>query len=202
MCSFTLPTSRKPSAEQPARISLSVSLQLVEHAARFGQVEHAARDQIGSGDDARFLGIDRDDDHHDAVGGEMLAIAQHRFADVADAGAVDHHVAAVGAADLVAAAVAVNSSTSPFSMMCTFSRGDAGLFGQPPVRDEHAVLAVDRDEVLRPHEVEHQKQLFLRGVSGDVRVAARTVDDVRAEPVEVVDRLADALLVARESASR
>ena len=75
---------------------------LVDDSAGFGQVKYAARDEVGSGDEAGLLAVDRDDDHHDAVVRERLAIAQHRFADVADARTVDEDVAAVRLADLVA----------------------------------------------------------------------------------------------------
>src|ERR1700677_4814356 len=171
--------------------------QFVEHAARFGQVEHAARDQIGSGDDPRFFGVNGNDDHDDAVCGKVLAVAQHGLTDVADTGTVDHHVAAVRAADLRAAGSGELEYVAVLDDVRVLRRY-AGFLGQAGVRDEHAVFAVDRDEVLRAHEVEHQEKLFLRGVSRDVSVTARTVDHFRAQPVEVVDRLAHALLVARD----
>ena len=49
-------------------------------------------------------------------------------------------------------------------------------------------------------EVEHQLQLFLARVAGDVGVADGVVDDVRAGLEQVVDRPRDVLLVARDRA--
>ena len=67
----------------------------------------------------------------------------------------------------------------------------ADLARELEVAHEVAVLAVHRDEVLRPHEVQHELQLLLRGVAGDVdRRVAAVVDD-RAAPVEVVHQARD-----------
>ncbi len=49
---------------------------------------------------------------------------------------------------------------------------------------------------LRTHEVEHQLQLFLAGVTGDVDVGLLVMDDFRAAPIEVVDHMRDRALVA------
>ncbi len=176
-------------------------LQVVDEIARLGEIEHAARDEVRTGDDARFLRVDGDDDHHDPVAGEVLAIAQHRFADVADPAAVDHHVAAVGPSDFLRALFGELHHVTVLGDEDVVAR-DAGLLRQVAVRDEHAILAVDRDEVFRPHEVEHQQQLFLRGMSRDVGVAARSVDHVGADAIEVVDRLCDRLLVAGDRRRR
>ena len=54
------------------------------------------------------------------------------FADIADARAVDEHVAAVRFADLVAE-LGRKLSTSPFSTTNTLSRLDAGLHGEAAV---------------------------------------------------------------------
>ena len=59
---------------------------------------------------------------------------------------------------------------------------------------------MDRDEVLRLRQPEHQLQLFLAGVAGDVRALDRVVVDVRAGLEQVVDRARDRLLVARDRA--
>ncbi len=90
-----------------------------------------------------------------------LAVAQHRFADVADARAVDEDVAAVRLADLVAVLVRELEHVAVFDDEDVLGL-DAGAHRELPVLHEHPVLAVDRDEELRPHEVEHQQQLFLR----------------------------------------
>ncbi len=88
----------------------------------------------------------------------------------------------------------------PFSMMKMFSGATPHLGGQPAVLDEHPELAVDRDEVTRLGQVEHQLQLFLAGVAGDVRAPDGVVEDVGADLEEVVDGPCDHLLVARDGA--
>ena len=66
--------------------------------------------------------------------------------------------------------------------------------------DLHPELAVDRDEVLGLGQAEHQLELFLAGVAGDVGALDRVVEDVRAGLEQVVDRPGDVLLVARDRA--
>ena len=85
-------------------------------------------------------------------------------------------------------------------MMNTFSGSDARLDRQAAVLDLHPELAVDRDEVLRLRQAEHQLQLFLAGVARDVGPLDRVVEDVRAGLEQVVDRPADVLLVAGDRA--
>ena len=79
-------------------------------------------------------------------------------------------------------------------------RVDAGLDRQAAVLDLHPELAVDRDEVLRLGQAEHQLELLLAGVPGDVGALDRVVVDVRAGLEQVVDGPGDVLLVARDRA--
>ena len=59
------------------------------------------------------------------------------------------------------------------------------------------VVAMDGDEELRPHEVDHQANLFLAAVSADVDEAggAVVVDDMRIAAFKVIDHAVDRLLV-------
>ena len=114
--------------------------------------------------------VDRDDDHHDAVGRELLAVAQHRFADVADARAVDHDVAAVGPADLVAAVVRELEHVAVFD--------DVDVLGSTPVfsASRPCVTSIRYSpctgmKCFGRTRLSIRKQLFLRGVARDVRVA-------------------------------
>ena len=70
------------------------------------------------------------------------------------------------------------------------------------VLDQVPVFAVDRDEEARPHQVEHQLQLLLAGVTGDVHLGDLLVNDLRTAPVEVVDQIGDGLLVAGNETGR
>jgi hypothetical protein len=65
------------------------------------------------------------------------------------------------------------------------------------VLGELPVLAVHRDEVARLDEGEHQLQLLLAAVPGDVHVLDPLVDHLGAASREVVDDAADRFLVAR-----
>ena len=66
--------------------------------------------------------------------------------------------------------------------------------------DLHPELAVDRDEVLGLGQPEHQLELLLAGVPGDVGTLDRVVEDVGAGLEQVVDRARDVLLVAGDRA--
>ena len=66
--------------------------------------------------------------------------------------------------------------------------------------DLHPELAVDRDEVLRLRQAEHQLQLFLARMARDVGALDRVVEDVRAGLEQVVDRPRHVLLVAGDRA--
>ena len=85
-------------------------------------------------------------------------------------------------------------------MMKMFSGRHARLDRQTPMLDQHPELAVDRDEVLRPRQAEHQLELFLAGVTRDVGVLDGVVVDVRAGLEEVVDGARHVLLVAGDGA--
>ena len=66
------------------------------------------------------------------------------------------------------------------------------------------VLAVDRNEIFRLHQIDDQLQLFLAGVSADVDRRRRSVvvDHVRLAPEQVIDHPVDGLLVAGNDARR
>ena len=168
---------------------------------RLVEVDEAAGHDLGPADEVAGLLVDGDHDHEHAVVGERAAVAQHDVADLAHRQAVDVHVA--GRRPGVprrAEPSAKNSIGLPFSMMKMFSGATPSLDRQAAVLDQHPELAVDRDEVLRLGQVEHQLQLFLAGVAGDVRALDGVVVDVGAGLEQVVDRARDVLLVARDRA--
>ena len=59
-------------------------LRLLEQLLGLGRVDPAAGDDLGAGDDLARLRVDGDDHHDHALLGEVLAVAQHAVADVAD----------------------------------------------------------------------------------------------------------------------
>ena len=67
---------------------------------------------------------------------------------------------------------------------------------------EVPVVAMDGDEELGAHEVDHHAELFLRAVAGDVdeAVGAVVVDHLGVAALEVVDDAVDGLLVAGDDA--
>src|SRR5713101_3500385 len=80
---------------------------------------------------------------------------------------------------------------------------DAELMGQGGVAEELPVLAVNRNEITRPHELQEQFLLFLAAMPGNVnRSGAVVVVDQRAPPEHVVQHAENGLFVSRNDASR
>ena len=78
----------------------------------------------------------------------------------------------------------------------------AGLHGKLRVAAQVAIVAVDGDEELGPHEIDEEAKFFLASVSADMNQAVGAVveDDVGFAAAEVVDDAEDALLVAGDDA--
>ncbi len=153
--------------------------------------------------DAGLL-VDRDNRDDEAVLGEMPAVAQHLVADFAGAGVVDE--------DAADGRLAANPPAGVVELheVAVLGEDDLGLrlaSGEDARRDPRvlrqlAVLAVHRDEEARPHQRQHQLQLFFAAVSRHVHVLDPLVDHVGAAPREVVHHAADRLLVAGNRARR
>ena len=156
----------------------------------------------GPPDDRARLLVDGHDDHEDAVVGERSTVAQDDVADVTDRQPVDVDIAGGDRRAAPRRAVGVELDRHPVLDDEHVLGLDAGLDRQAAVLDLHPELAVDRDEVLGLGQAEHQLELFLAGVAGDVGALDRVVVDVRAGLEEVVDGPRDVLLVARGSGSR
>ena len=92
--------------------------------------------------------VHRHDRHEHAIARQVLAVAQDDVVD-ADAEAVDVDVVGGRLARRAARLLASISRTSPSSMMMTLSSGTPIDRASMRVQHEMAVLAVDRDEVLR-----------------------------------------------------
>ena len=68
--------------------------------------------------------------------------------------------------------------------------------GKPGVQDQVPVLTVNRHEVLRLDQGDHELQFFLARMSGHVNELVMSPDDIGAKPEQIVDRAADEFLVA------
>ena len=91
-----------------------------------------------------------------------------------------------------------NWMTSPFSASSISGFGSRPAKTRPRdarVLRQLPVLAVNRHEVARPHERQHQLQLLFAAVPRDVDVLDPLVDDVGAAARDVVDHAADRFLV-------
>ena len=123
--------------------------------------DDAARDDIRDALEHARLLVDRDDGNDQAVLGEMPAVAEHLAADFAGAGAVDEHAARRSLARDLRAVAGQLEDVAVFDEQRLRMRVAPGnTFRDARVLRQLAVLAVDRDEVARPHERQHQLELF------------------------------------------
>src|SRR5882672_65103 len=160
--------------------------------------DEPARDDIGHALERTRLLVDRDDRDDQPVLGQMAAVAQHLVADLAGSGVVDQHAAdrrlardpRAGLVEMEHVAVLREEDGG-----LRIATGEDAL-GDARVLRELAEFAVHRDEESRPHEGQHQLELLLAPVAGDVDVLDALVDHVGAAPRQMVDDAADRLLVA------
>ena len=126
-----------------------------------------------------FCDAHRGDDDEDAVLGEVTAVAQGDVLDVPDAQPVDErapHVELVGEPGDAAPELddgAVLGEHDPV-------RGHAGVAREPRLRGEHAELAVDGHDVVRPEQREDRADLLGVPVAGDVHRGDLLVQHLRA----------------------
>ncbi len=166
--------------------------------------DEAAGDHLGHALEHARLFVDGDDGHHQAVFGKMPPIAEHLVADFAGPRAVDENAPDRRlAGDSSARAIEVQH-------VAVFRQQDLGpgrASREHPLRNarvlrELPVLAVNRHEVTRPNQRQHQLDLFFAAVAGDVDVLDALVNHLGAAAREVVDHPADGLFVARNRARR
>ena len=134
--------------------------------------DEAARDHLGHALERAGLLVDGDDRHDQAVFGQVAAIAEHLVAHLARPRAVDQHAADrrlagdAGALGVELQDVAVLGQEDLRLRLAPgeHALGDARMLRQLPE------LAVNRHEIARPHERQHQLQLLLAAVARDVDV--------------------------------
>ena len=94
------------------------------------------------------------------------------------------------------------SSGRPLRPLWMRSVGTPDRLGQLRVQVDPLVVAVKREHVARPRQVEHQLQLLARAVAGDVDRRVGRGHDAGADLEDAVDRLVDRALVARDRRRR
>ena len=196
ICVLTKPASAACSS---SRRCFSVAKQLVARFAEqrvFGIGQEAAADDVRLTDGLTCVPVEGDRHHDDSVRCERPPVAEDDPVDPVDGGDAVDEDGACGNRTGHARPVAVVLDDLAVLEHEDLVDVDAGALGEQAVLHEHPVLAVDRDEVARLDEPEHELQLFSRPVPGDVAVDERLVVDHRPFLEEVVDGLRDGLLVA------
>src|SRR6187549_767251 len=125
----------------------------------------------------------------------MTPVANDHVTHVSDAFAVDENAANLDGLDLLSAAGCQFENVAIVEQKTVFLR-DADLLGQPTVTHQMTVFAVDRHKVARSSELQHNFQLFLTGVAGNVDFRNLFVMDFGAAAIEMIDQVRDYLLVA------
>src|SRR5215471_1796023 len=163
--------------------------------------ESAAHD-FGQAFDAARVAVDGDDGEHDAVFGEMPAVADHHLLHhVIHAAGVDADAAGGHGAGFARALAVDLEDLAGIHHEALFESGVSQVLGEAGMLGELAELAVDGHEVARANQVQHQAHLLDAAVAGDVdRRIHAAVHDVGAAAGHVVDHAEDRLLVARNDA--
>ncbi len=204
MRSLISPSSVRSAAEHSSIDRRQERGAVLEHVAGLGLGHEAARDDLRRAFTPAGLPVHDHDRHHQAVGGEMAAVAQHLVVDLAGARAVDEHPAGrhgvehAAALGVEAHAVAVLGEQHPAGgrQSAGDHLGDAGVAGELPE------LAVHRHEVARPHQRQHQLELVDAAVPRDVDVPRVLGHDLDLALGQVVDHPANRPLVAGNGAGR
>ena len=152
----------------------------------FPHVDETAADKVGAGNQRAVVPVDGHNHDDQTVLTEVLAVAQHHVAHVADAQTI-HQNAAGGHHARDGQTVLTH-----FDDLTDLGNNNVGtlyaqLFRQLGVLPEVGIFAVDRDEVLLLAQGMEKLDLFLTGMAGNVDFAQLTVDDVRAAAVQLID---------------
>src|SRR5579859_1997640 len=169
----------------------------------FAGGEASGHDFGGSFDQAAEL-VDGDDGHDEAVFAQMAAVFDDQILHYICARAgVDADAAHLDASGLAGAVFVDFENVSAFNQHDAAHRAvhRPSQFG---MELELAIFAVDRDEILGPHQVDDELQFFAAGVPANVdrRVGAVVVDDVGFAAEQVVDHSIDGFFVAGNNARR
>src|SRR5207244_853533 len=124
---------------------------------------------FGQAFEAAGVSVDGDDRHHDAVFGEVAAVANdHVLHHVVHRSGIDADPAHGDPPGFARAMVVDLQNVAGFHDEALFHPGEAQVLGQPGVFGKLPELAVNRHEEARPHQVQHELHLFDAAVAGDV----------------------------------
>src|SRR5436309_9136275 len=148
---------------------------------RLAIVQHeAARDHFGNAFERAGLLVDCHDRHHEAVFGQMAAVAKHLVANFARASAVDEHAADRGLptdARFIGVELQDVAVLGAQDLRLRLTAGEDAL-GDSGMLRELPELAMNRHEVPGADERQHQLQLLLAAMPRDVDVLDPLVNDV------------------------
>ena len=163
---------------------------------RFFDIDKAAGGYLGPGQKLAAARLEGEGDDHDAVLGQVLAVAQNDVSYVADSQSVDQNVAdlyflahcraVLGEFEHIAGAKEEN-------ILFVISQ----LSGDLVLGLEVAELAVDRDRESGLDQVVDEFDILLAGVAGGMDILC---DDIRALHHELIDNAGHGFLIARNGA--
>ena len=178
-------------ADEPAR--------LLHQPLGLAHINEAARDDVRPGDDLARGRIDRADRDNQAVLREVLSVAQHDAAHIADAEAVDHDGSRRNVRQTADKRLVDLDGVADIADEDVFRR-HAHAHRNARVLAQVLLLAVHRDEILRLRQRLNDLELLLTGVARNVHLVHRFVHDVAAALQKLVNNRADGFFVARDRA--
>ena len=168
---------------------------LLEQLLALAHVYESARNYVGTADYMAVVNVERGDDDDQAVLSEVLSVAQNDASDVADAESVDKYLACGYGRDLLHVVLVDLNRAANVADEDVLSV-HAEEFGEVGVLAQMLLLAVDGNEELRSDKAVNDFQLLLAGVTRDVYVVHRLIDDLAAALEQLVNYVADGLFVA------
>src|SRR5450755_1443276 len=159
-------------------------------------IDEAARDDIGARDRLSRLFIDGQHRHQNAILGQHLAIAQHNLTHITNTQAIYKDIAAaemVDDLDLILSELDDIAILRDHNILIRNTQRVAKLC----VQHQLTIFTMNRHEELRSNQAQHQLQLFLSAMTGDVHIRDALIEHLRALAEEAIDRAMHHLLVAR-----
>ena len=127
----------------------------------------------------------------------MLAVTQYSGADIAHAQSVHQQAAGRHRVTQAGRILTDLDRTADFGNH-DVARVDAHLTRELRVPHQHTVFAVYRDKVLRSAQTQHELEILLAGVAGNMDSRRAVINDLCAQFVQLVDHVVDRLLIARD----
>ena len=141
------------------------------------------------------------DNDKDTVLRELTAVTQDDIAHIADTETIDHDHAGLHASDNLSLFLRELEDLTVLTDEDIFLR-HTEFACKACVLHEVMVFAVHGHKELRTHEIVHELEFLAAAVPRDVNALVTPIDDVRTELHQIVHRLRDELLVARDRRRR